>query len=62
MNLFTKTNGYDTRSSVMIACALVSYGADLFAQNKRNQTPLDLCPDPHLCRILTQKHEYEKKN
>lgn len=63
MNLFTKTNGYDTRPSVMIACTLVSYGADLCVQNKRNQTPLDLCPDPHLCRILTQKHdEYTREH
>ncbi len=56
MNIFTNTNGYDTRPSVAIACILVTYGADLLIKNKKNQTPFDLCPDPHLCRILTQKN------
>ncbi len=56
MNIFTNTSGYDQRPSVAIACTLAMYGADLSARNKKNQTPFDLCPDPHLCRILTQKN------
>jgi len=56
MNIFTNTNGYDKRTSVAIACTLVMHGADLTARNKKNQTPFDLCSDPYLCRILTQKN------
>lgn len=56
MNLFTQTNDYDKRPSVAIACTLVMHGADLSVRNKKNQKPFDLCPDPHLCRMLTQKH------
>ena len=56
MNIFSNAHGYDKRASVIIACTLVSHGADLSIRNKKNQTPFDLCPDPHLCRILTQKH------
>ncbi|CAF0984861.1 unnamed protein product [Adineta steineri] len=63
MNIFTNINGYDKRPSVVIACTLVSYGADLCIKNLKNQTPFDLCPDPHLCRILTQKNiEYKQEH
>ncbi|CAF3028444.1 unnamed protein product [Rotaria sp. Silwood2] len=63
MNIFTNTNSYDKRPSVAIACTLVIHGADLSAKNKKNQKPFDLCPDPHLCRILTQKNiEYNREN
>ncbi|CAF3600693.1 unnamed protein product [Rotaria sp. Silwood1] len=63
INIFTNTNGYDKRPSVAIACTLVMHGADLSAKNKKNQKPFDLCPDPHLCRILTEKHiEYNREN
>ncbi|UJR26643.1 hypothetical protein I4U23_007960 [Adineta vaga] len=63
MNIFTDTNGYDKRPSVAIACILVSSGADLSIRNKKNQTPFDLCPDPHLCRLLTQKNiEYKREH
>ena len=27
-------------------------GADLSIKNKKGQTPLDLCPDPNLCKAL----------
>ncbi len=56
MNIFANTNGYDKRTSVAIACTLIMHGADLTARNKKNQTPFDLCSDPYLCRILTQKN------
>lgn len=56
MNIFANSSGYDSRPSVAIACALVMYGADLEVKNKKNQIPFDLCPDPHLCRMLTQKN------
>ena len=26
-------------------------GADLVIKNKKGQTPLDLCPDPNLCKV-----------
>ena len=58
MNIFSNAHGYDKRPSVIIACNLVIHGADLSAKNKKNQTPFDLCPDPHLCRMLTQKNLY----
>jgi E3 ubiquitin-protein ligase mind-bomb len=56
LNIFTSASGYDKRPSVHIACTLVLAGADLSVRNKKNQTPFDLCPDPHLCRTLTQKN------
>ncbi len=56
MNIFTNTNGYDKQPSVAIACTLVMHGADLTIRNKKNQIPFDLCSDPHLRRILTQKN------
>ncbi|CAF1201450.1 unnamed protein product, partial [Rotaria sordida] len=63
MNIFTNSNGYEKRPSVAIACTLVMHGADLSARNKKNQKPFDLCPDPHLCRMLTQKYiEYNREH
>ena len=44
----------DKRSSASISCFLVSNGADLAIRNKKGQTPLDLCPDPHLCAALVK--------
>ncbi|XP_021964204.1 E3 ubiquitin-protein ligase mib1 isoform X3 [Folsomia candida] len=47
-------SGADRKSSASIACFLAAHGADLNIRNKKNQTPLCLCPDPSLCRALTQ--------
>jgi E3 ubiquitin-protein ligase mind-bomb len=44
----------DKKSSASIACFLVANGADLSVKNKKGQTPLDLCPDPNLCKALTK--------
>lgn len=58
------TQGSDKKSSAAIACFLVSYGGDLHMKNKKNQTPLDLCPDPHLyeglqkCQKETRFNQY----
>lgn len=43
----------DKKSSASIACFLAAHGADLTLKNKKGQTPLDLCPDPNLCKTLT---------
>lgn len=51
------SQGSEKKSSASIACFLVSNGADLFIKNKKNQTPLDLCPDPNLCTALTKCHK-----
>lgn len=51
------TQGADKKSSASIACFLVSYGADLNIKNKKGQTPLDLCPDPNLCKALAKCHK-----
>lgn len=45
--------GQDKKSSSFIACFLAAHGADLELKNKKGQTPLDLCPDPNLCKTLT---------
>uniref|UniRef100_A0ABD2XE04 RING-type domain-containing protein n=1 Tax=Trichogramma kaykai TaxID=54128 RepID=A0ABD2XE04_9HYME len=45
--------GQDKKSSSFIACFLSAHGADLELKNKKGQTPLDLCPDPNLCKALT---------
>ncbi|CAF1095461.1 unnamed protein product [Didymodactylos carnosus] len=53
----------DKRTSSLIACTLVTHGADLLLRNKKSQTPLDLCPDPHLCRTLEKCYrEFKEKN
>ena len=44
----------EKKSSASIACFLVANGADLTVKNKKGQTPLDLCPDPNLCKALTK--------
>ncbi|KAG6459755.1 hypothetical protein O3G_MSEX011597, partial [Manduca sexta] len=44
---------HDKKSSASIACFLAAHGADLTIKNKKGQTPLDLCPDPNLCKTLT---------
>merc|ERR1712029_968789 len=52
------SQGADKKSSASIACFLAANGANLGIKNKKGQTPLDLCPDPNLCKALTncQKH------
>ncbi|XP_072936758.1 E3 ubiquitin-protein ligase MIB1 [Epargyreus clarus] len=47
------THAHDKKSSASIACFLAAHGADLTVKNKKGQTPLDLCPDPNLCKTLT---------
>lgn len=46
--------GADKKSSASIANFLVTNGADLNLKNKKDQTPLDLCPDPNLCKSLVK--------
>ena len=47
------SQGADKKSSASIACFLAANGADLSVKNKKNQTPLDLCPDPNLSKALS---------
>ncbi|XP_031345282.1 E3 ubiquitin-protein ligase MIB1-like [Photinus pyralis] len=54
------TQGSDKKSSASIACYLAGNGADLTIKNKKGQTPLDLCPDPNLCKMLTKCHKEKK--
>ncbi|KAL3868374.1 hypothetical protein ACJMK2_041187 [Sinanodonta woodiana] len=51
------TQGADKKSSASIACFLAANGADLNIKNKKGQTPLDLCPDPNLCKALAKCHK-----
>uniref|UniRef100_A0A915KDU0 RING-type E3 ubiquitin transferase n=1 Tax=Romanomermis culicivorax TaxID=13658 RepID=A0A915KDU0_ROMCU len=51
----------EKKSSVSIATFLVSNGADLSIKNKKGQTPLDLCPDPNLCKLLV-KMQKDRRN
>ncbi|CAM1319933.1 Uncharacterised protein r2_g2827 [Pycnogonum litorale] len=51
------TQGADKKSSASIACFLAANGADLNSKNKKGQTPLDLCPDPNLCKALVKCHQ-----
>ena len=44
----------DKKSSASIACFLASKGADINVKNRKGQTPLDLCPDPNLCKTLAK--------
>ncbi len=45
-------NNTDKKASASIACFLAANGADLTVKNRKLQTPLDLCPDPNLCKTL----------
>lgn len=47
----------DKKSSASIACFLAANGADLNLKNKKGQSPLDLCPDPNLCKALAKCHK-----
>jgi len=47
----------DKKSSASIACFLAGNGADLNLKNKKGQSPLDLCPDPNLCKALAKCHK-----
>lgn len=51
------SQGADKKSSASIACFLAGNGADLDIKNKKGQTPLDLCPDPNLCKALAKCHK-----
>ncbi|KAK0083730.1 hypothetical protein PV325_008328 [Microctonus aethiopoides] len=56
------TQGQDKKSSSFIACFLAAHGADLELKNKKGQTPLDLCPDPNLCKTLTNCHKNKESH
>ena len=49
--------GADKKSSASIALFLAANGADLNLKNKKSQSPLDLCPDPNLCKALAKCHK-----
>ena len=51
------SQGVDKKSPASIACLLAANGADLNTKNKKGQTPLDLCPDPNLCKALLKCHK-----
>lgn len=44
----------DRHSSASIAQFLAANGANLNMKNKDGHTPLDLCPDPNLCKSLVK--------
>lgn len=56
------TPGADKKSSASIACFLAANGADLNLKNKKGQTPLDLCPDPNLCKALAKCHKERNRS
>ncbi|XP_034285477.1 E3 ubiquitin-protein ligase MIB1 isoform X2 [Pantherophis guttatus] len=51
------TQGAEKKSAASIACFLAANGADLGIRNKKGQSPLDLCPDPSLCKALAKCHK-----
>uniref|UniRef100_A0A4W4ERH3 E3 ubiquitin-protein ligase MIB1 n=1 Tax=Electrophorus electricus TaxID=8005 RepID=A0A4W4ERH3_ELEEL len=51
------TQGAEKKSAASIACFLAANGADLTVRNKKGQSPLDLCPDPSLCKALAKCHK-----
>lgn len=50
----------DKKASASIACFLAANGADLTIKNRKLQTPLDLCPDPNLCKTLIKCYNERK--
>ncbi|XP_055383755.1 E3 ubiquitin-protein ligase mind-bomb [Condylostylus longicornis] len=53
-------NATDKKASASIACFLAANGADLTIKNRKLQTPLDLCPDPNLCKTLVKCYNERK--
>lgn len=53
-------NHTDKKASASIACFLAANGADLTVKNRKLQTPLDLCPDPNLCKTLVECYNERK--
>lgn len=53
-------NATDKKASASIACFLAANGADLTIKNRKLQTPLDLCPDPTLCKTLVKCYNERK--
>uniref|UniRef100_U5EJK2 RING-type E3 ubiquitin transferase n=1 Tax=Corethrella appendiculata TaxID=1370023 RepID=U5EJK2_9DIPT len=53
-------NHSDKKASASIACFLAAHGADLTIKNRKLQTPLDLCPDPNLCKTLVKCYNERK--
>ncbi|GAB0098858.1 E3 ubiquitin-protein ligase mind-bomb [Sergentomyia squamirostris] len=53
-------NHTDKKASASIACFLAANGADLTIKNRKLQTPLDLCPDPNLCKTLVRCYNERK--
>ncbi|XP_037933778.1 E3 ubiquitin-protein ligase mind-bomb isoform X2 [Teleopsis dalmanni] len=53
-------NPNSKKASASIACFLAANGADLTLKNRKLQTPLDLCPDPNLCKTLVKCYNERK--
>ncbi|XP_030388129.1 E3 ubiquitin-protein ligase mind-bomb isoform X2 [Scaptodrosophila lebanonensis] len=53
-------NANNKKASASIACFLAANGADLTLKNRKLQTPLDLCPDPNLCKTLVKCYNERK--
>ncbi|XP_017053385.1 E3 ubiquitin-protein ligase mind-bomb [Drosophila ficusphila] len=53
-------NANNKKASASIACFLAANGADLTLKNRKQQTPLDLCPDPNLCKTLVKCYNERK--
>ncbi|XP_034482244.1 E3 ubiquitin-protein ligase mind-bomb [Drosophila innubila] len=53
-------NANNKKASASIACFLAANGADLTLKNRKLQTPLDLCPDPNLCKTLLKCYNERK--
>jgi hypothetical protein len=45
------------KSFSSIAILLVENGADIHQKNTKDQSPVDLCPDPHLYKVLYKTYE-----
>ncbi|XP_068150892.1 E3 ubiquitin-protein ligase mind-bomb [Drosophila tropicalis] len=53
-------NANNKKASASIACFLAANGAELTLKNRKLQTPLDLCPDPNLCKTLVKCYNERK--
>ena len=45
----------DETEILNIACFLLDFGANLSIKNKKQQTPIDLCSDSEINKILIKK-------
>jgi E3 ubiquitin-protein ligase mind-bomb len=54
-------NSQGKLSAINMACILIQNGCDLYARNKKQQTPMDICTDSSLTKLLLNQFKEHHK-